>query len=178
MDLSLKSYDSRFDSGGSAYPQLRGTTPAQAVETFLVLLQDRLPAWLRVLHDLIHLAGKGDVNGNLLPVARAGIDYYAEVQAAALPAFVSPSVTVRFRQALRENDLGPDTEIRPLAAYLAAEQELGRVAASVDPVAGARLLLAGCFRHAYYEMFVGPESGPPRDEAAMEIVGALRLEAA
>ncbi|MBO3748779.1 hypothetical protein J5X84_22090 [Streptosporangiaceae bacterium NEAU-GS5] len=175
--LSLQSQEGRYDSGGTAYPQLRGTTPAQAVDRFLVLLQDRLPGWLRELHGLMDVAGKGDVSGNLLPVARAAIDYYAEVQAAALPAFVSPSVTVRFRQALRENELGPDTELRPLAAYLGAEQERGRVPTSVNPVAVARLLLAGCFRHAFYEMFVGPDVGPTRDEAAREIVTELRLSA-
>jgi hypothetical protein len=160
---------------GAAYPQLRGATPAQAVEMFLALLQDRLPVWLRTLDDLMHMAGRGRVNDNLLPVARAGIDYYAEVQAAAMPAFISPSITVRFREALRETDLGPSSEIAPLAEYIAAERGLGRVSPDVTPEASARLLLAGCFRHAYYEMFIGP--GLSRDDGAVEIVRELRLEA-
>ncbi|MGV9307276.1 MULTISPECIES: hypothetical protein [unclassified Nonomuraea] len=146
------------------------------VDLFLALLQDRLPLWLRILHDLSHLVGKGRVSDNLLPIARAGIDYYLEVQSAALPAFTSPSVTVRFRAAVRDNGLGPMAEIVPLADYLAAEQRLGRVAPSVDPVASARLLLAGCFQHAYYEMFVGADAGPSRDAGAEEIVKELRLE--
>ncbi|GAA3823442.1 hypothetical protein GCM10022226_49950 [Sphaerisporangium flaviroseum] len=161
---------------GAAYPQLRGATPAQAVEMFLALLQDRLPVWLRTLDDLMHMAGKGRVNDNLLPVARAGIDYYAEVQAAAMPAFLSPSITVRFREALRETELGPASEIAPLAEYLGAERRLGRVSPDVTPEASARLLLAGCFRHAYYEMFIGAGSGLSRDEGAVEIVRELRLE--
>lgn len=160
--------------GGAAYPQLRGATPAQAVEMFLALLQDRLPVWLRTLDTLMHLAGKGRVNDNLLPVARAGIAYYAEVQAAAMPAFISPSITVRFREALRETELGPASEIAPLAEYLAVERGLGRVSPDVTPEASARLLLAGCFRHAYYEMFMG--SGLSRDDGAVEIVRELRLE--
>ncbi|MFC7388401.1 hypothetical protein [Sphaerisporangium rhizosphaerae] len=159
------------------YPQLRGTTPAQAVETFLALLQDRLPVWLHTLDDLMNMAGKGRVNDNLLPVARAGIDYYAEVQAAAMPAFISPSITVRFREALRETQLGPASEIAPLAEYLEAERGLGRVAPDVTPEASARLMLAGCFRHAYYEMLIGAGSGLSRDDGAVEIVRELRLEA-
>ncbi|MFC4587177.1 hypothetical protein [Sphaerisporangium corydalis] len=159
-----------------AYPQLRGATPAQAVELFLALLQDRLPVWLRTLDELMNRAGKGRVNDNLLPVARAGIDYYAEVQAAAMPAFISPSITVRFREALRETRLGPASEIAPLAEYLQAERGLGRVAPDVTPEASARLLLAGCFRHAYYEMFAGPGAGLSRDDGAVEIVRELRLE--
>ncbi|MCW2877575.1 MAG: hypothetical protein JWQ95_1675 [Sphaerisporangium sp.] len=161
---------------GAAYPQLRGATPAQAVGMFLALLQDRLPVWLHGLDDLMHMAGKGRVNDNLLPVARAGIDYYAEVQAAAMPAFISPSITVRFREALRETDLGPSSEIAPLARYIAAERGLGRVSPDVTPEASARLLLAGCFRHAYYEMFIGAGSGLSRDDGAVEIVRELRLE--
>lgn len=155
---------------------LRQDRTGGPVDHFLALLQDRLPLWLRILHDLSHLAGKSRVTDNLLPIARAGIDYYLEVQSAALPAFTSPSVTVRFREAVRDNGLGPMAEIVPLADYLRAEQRTGRVAASVDPEASARLLLAGCFRHAYNEMFVGP--GLSRDSAAEEIVRELRLEPA
>ncbi|WP_155340194.1 hypothetical protein [Acrocarpospora corrugata] len=175
MAVLMKS--STAADGGAAYPHLRGTTPQQAVDTFLALLQDRLPMWLRILHDLSHLAGKGRVTDNLLPIAKAGIEYYAEVQATAMPAFVSPTLTVRFRQALRDSELGPQAEIEPLAAYLAAEQALGRIGPEVKPEATARLLLAGCFRHAYYEMFTGADSEPSRDESAEDIVRELRLEA-
>ncbi len=155
---------------------LRADRVDGSVDHFLAMLQDRLPLWIRILNDLSHLAGKGRVRDNLVPVARAGIDYYVDVQSAALPAFTSPSVTVRFRQALRENGLGPPTETAPLAHYLDAERRLGRVAAQVDPEASARLLLAGCFHHAYIEMFVGADAGPTRDVGAEEIVRELRLE--
>lgn len=157
---------------------LRDGRPAGSVDHFLALLQDRLPFWLSVLHDLAHHVGRGRVHDHLLPVVRAGIDYYADVQAAALPAFTSPSVTVRFREAIRENGLGPRAEIQPLAAYLEAEKTAGRVNAAVDPEATARLLLAGCFAHAYIEMFVGADAGPSRDAAAEQIVRELRLEPA
>lgn len=98
------------------------------------------------------------------------------MQSAALPAFTSPNVTVRFRQAIRDNGLGPHTETAPLAAYLAAEQRLGRVRPDVDPEASARLLVAGCFHRAYIEMFVGADAGPAREASAREIVRELRLE--
>ncbi|TDC92759.1 hypothetical protein E1292_41410 [Nonomuraea deserti] len=146
------------------------------VDYFLALLQDRLPLWLSILHDLTHRVGRGCISDNLLPVARAGIDYYMEVQGAALPAFTSPDVTVCFREALRDAGLGPRTETTPLAAYLAAEQRLGRVRPDADPEASARLLVAGCFHRAYIEMFVGRDAGPSRDDSAREIVRELRLE--
>ncbi|MDF5753789.1 hypothetical protein [Spongiactinospora sp. TRM90649] len=148
------------------------------VDLFLALLQDRLPVWLRILHDLSHLVGKGNVADNLLPIARAGIDYYLEIQSAALPAFSSPTVTVRYRAAVRGTGLGPMPDVAPLAAYLAAEQAIGRVSAHVDPMASARLLLAGCFQHAYYEMLTGSDASLSRDDTAEEIVRELRLDAA
>jgi hypothetical protein len=155
---------------------LREDRAGGSVDHFLALLQDRLPLWLSILHNLSHRTGKGCVSDNLLPIARAGIDYYIEMQSAALPAFSSPHVTVRFREAVRDTGLGPHTEIAPLAAYLAAEQRLGRVGPGVDPEASARLLIAGCLRHAYIEMFAGADAGPTREAGAAEIVRELRLE--
>ncbi|NUW32117.1 hypothetical protein HTZ77_11830 [Nonomuraea sp. SMC257] len=155
---------------------LRDGPPGGSVDHFLALLQYRLPFWLSVLHDLTHHAGRGTVAGNLVPVARAGLDYHLEVQAAALPAFSSPNVTVRIREALRAAGFGPEAEVAPLAAYLEEERRLGRVAAGVDPEASARLLLAGCFHRAYIELFVGADMVPAREVSAEEIVRELRLE--
>jgi hypothetical protein len=163
--------------GSTAGPAGATGTSGPAIDLFLALLQDRLPVWLRVIHDLMHLVGKGRVNDNLLPIVRAGIDYYAEIQSAALPAFSSPAVTVRYRQALRQSGLSAEGELYPLTEYIAAEQRIGRVAPEVGPAASARLLLAGCFRHAYYELLVG-DAGPSRDDSAEEIVRELRLESA
>lgn len=155
---------------------LREDRSGGSVDHFLALLQDRLPLWLSILHDLSYRIGKGCVADNLLPIARAGINYYIEVQSAALPAFTSPQVTVRFREAVRDTGLGPGTEVAPLAAYLAAEQDLGRIGPEVDPEASARLLIAGCFHRAYLEMFVGADAGPTLEASAREIVRELRLE--
>ncbi|QFY10662.1 hypothetical protein GBF35_32245 [Nonomuraea phyllanthi] len=155
---------------------LREDRTGGSVDHFLALLQDRLPLWLSILHNLSHRIGKGSVSDNLVPIARAGIEYYMDVQSAALPAFTSPNVTVRFREAVRDTDLGPRTETAPLAAYLAAEQSLGRIGPDVDPEASARLLIAGCFHRAYIEMFMGADAGPSLDASALEIVRELRLE--
>ncbi|WP_285776039.1 hypothetical protein [Microtetraspora sp. NBRC 13810] len=168
----------REDGDDATVRRLPPVGGSGAVDRYFALLQDRLPVWLHILHNLDHLVGKGRVSDNLLPIARAGIDYYVETLSAALPAFSSPTVTVRFREAVRGGRFGPMPEIVPLAEYLAAEQRAGRVAAGVDPTASARLMLAACFQHAYFELFTGGGFGPSRDEWAEEIVRELRLEPA
>src|SRR5437868_2082452 len=68
------------------------------VDHYLVILQDRLPSWLSALIDLEYRAGRHTVEGNLIEIARTGIDYYRDVQTAALPAFASPAFVVGFRK--------------------------------------------------------------------------------
>jgi AefR-like transcriptional repressor, C-terminal domain len=144
-------------------------------DAFLALLQDRLPVWHRVLDDLSHLVGKADVNEVLIPVARAAIEFYAEIQRAELTAFSSPDQIVGYRSAMRSRGLGGHEVVEPLATYLAAEQRRGRVATDVDPDAAARLLLGACFQHAYFEVLMGVDVVPPREETADRIVYGLRL---
>lgn len=153
----------------------REPSPAMRFETFLAVLQDRLPIWNRVLEDLSYLVGKSDVTEVLAPVARAAIEFYAEILGTGVIAFNSPDQLIRFRQAMGMRRLGPQESIEPLATYLAAEQRIGRVAPDVDPDAAARLLLGGCFQHAYIEVIMGADAVPTREEAADRLISGLRL---
>jgi hypothetical protein len=47
-----------------------------------------------------------------------------------------------------------------LADYLRAEQAAGRVAADVDPVGAAALLLGACYQRAFLVRLVGEEQLP------------------
>jgi hypothetical protein len=151
------------------------TPAAPRFDAFLALLQDRLPVWHRVLADLSSLVGKAQVNDVLIPVARAAIEFYVEIHNTGMLAFASPGQVVRFRRALRTNELGPQESLDALADYLAAEQRLGRVDADVDPEAAARLLLGACFQYAVTEVMMGSDMVPPREETADRIVYGLRL---
>jgi hypothetical protein len=151
------------------------TPAAPRFDAFLALLQDRLPVWHRVLADLSSLVGKAEVNDVLIPVARAAIEFYVEIQSTGVLAFTSPGQVVRFRRAMRTNELGPHEALAALADYLTAEQRLGRVDADVDPDAAARLLLGACYQHAVTEVMMGSDMVPPRDETADRLVYGLRL---
>lgn len=149
--------------------------PAMRFDTFLALLQDRLPVWNRVLGDLSHLVGKADVNEVLIPVARAAIEFNVEILGAGTMAFTSPDQLVRFRRAMGVQGLGPQESLEPLVAYLAAERSLGRIADDIDPDAAARLLLGACFQHAYIEVVMGKDAVPSREDTADRVVYGLRL---
>jgi transcriptional repressor AefR-like protein len=153
----------------------RETPAAPRFDAFLALLQDRLPVWHRVLADLSSLVGKAEVNDVLIPVTRAAIEFYVEIYSVAMLAFASPAQVVRFRRAVRTNELGPQESLDALADYLAAEQRLGRVDGDVDPEAAARLLLGACFQYAVTEAVMGTDMVPPREETADRIVYGLRL---
>jgi hypothetical protein len=148
-----------------------------AMDLYLALLQDCLPVYVSVMADLVTRAGHGSIRGNLLPVARATIDFYCEILSAKVSAFTRPAQVVRLRELMRARGLGPDIAHDMVAAYLRTEQEQGRAAADVDPLAAAHLLLGACVSYAFTAMLMGEVDLPPRDEYAAGVVGGLRLSA-
>jgi hypothetical protein len=148
-----------------------------AMDLYLALLQDCLPVYVRVMADLSSRAGHGSVRDNLLPVARATIDFYCEILSVKVAAFTRPAQVVRLRELMRARGLGPDIAHDMVAAYLRKEQEQGRAAADVDTLAAAHLLLGACVSYAFTAMLMGEDDLPPREEYAVGIVGGLRLSA-
>jgi hypothetical protein len=57
------------------------------------------------------------------------------------------------REAVRERNTGPQHVSISLAAYLAAEQKLGRIHPDANPDAGAALLVGACLQHAFLNNF-------------------------
>lgn len=144
-----------------------------AVTLYLALLQDRLPVFARVMKDLVAQVGRGEVADNLFPAAQATVVFYREILAAKVSVFADPDQLMRLREVFQSHDLGPQTAYDEVAGYLAGERALGRIAADVDCMAAARLLLGACFNHAFMKMLLG--EGPPDDAFAAQMVGGLRL---
>jgi hypothetical protein len=171
------------DSGsGATWPASArdATLPADpsgraAVDLYLALLQDRLPVYVRTMGDLGARAGQRSVEDNLLPVARATIDFYCEILSVKVSAFTSPAQLIRLRQLMRARGLGPNVPQEMVASYLRAEQSHGRVAADVRPLATARLLLGGCVSYAFNSMLTGEDDQTSREEYIADIVLGLRL---
>jgi AefR-like transcriptional repressor, C-terminal domain len=84
--------------------------------------------------------------------------------------FSEPQLLAAHRAEVRERDAGPHHVSDTVANYIAAEQDLGRVRANVDPRAAADLLLGACFQHAFLSRFADTTVD---DETAERTAAAL-----
>lgn len=145
---------------------------------YLMILLDRLPMLAAALYGLRGRTGTRTVTANLVEAAVAAMDFYGDALAACTAAFHSPGDVVALRRALLGNDIGPHRAHQPLADYLDAERELGRVHSGADPLGSARLLLGGCLNHAFVDLVMGDGLLPARRADAEYLVAGLRLEPA
>lgn len=142
---------------------------------YLALLQDRLPVYVGTIAEIFSQAGEAGVHKNLVMVAEATIGFYSEVLAAKVAVLASPTQLVRLRQVMKPRQIGPHQAERSVAAYLRREQELGRVAAQVEPLGAARLLIGACLNYVFTVMLLGDDVLPPCREYATVLVQGLRI---
>jgi AcrR family transcriptional regulator len=127
-------------------------------EIFVRVLRERAPRLSDTLVELSRHAGQGEVRSRLTEVARLAVAFYRESFPMAASLFASPELLAAHRRRLAEDGAGPHEVTRHLAAYLAAEQRLGRIAPDVDPAAAATLLVGACFHRAFLERFFAGEA--------------------
>jgi AcrR family transcriptional regulator len=134
-----------------------------------------LPAFIEVVKRLPDRAGQGTVQANLTEVATSALGMYRDMLPLGSSLFADPELLRRFQGRLAAQGAGPHRAWESVAAYLRAEQALGRVAGHADPAAAAVLLLGGCQQLVFVELLTGPETLPFRDhpEAAAELVATL-----
>lgn len=155
-------------SEATLYKHFRGK-----LELMVAVLHERGPQFIPLLQTLRERAGTGSVRATLTELAAVCITFYRD----GLPMFGSifsdPAILNAHRDQLRARNLGPHRANEAVAAYLRAEQALGRIDAAADPDALAGLLLGACFQHAFITHFA-PHA---RDdgEAAAAFVAQLRL---
>ncbi|WP_432840473.1 TetR/AcrR family transcriptional regulator [Dactylosporangium sp. CA-092794] len=143
------------------------------LELMVAVLHERAPQFIPLLQTLPARAGTGSVREILAELATVCITFYRDGFPMFASIFSDPAIVAAHRERLRAQRLGPHLANEGLAAYLRAEQALGRIAADADPEALAGLVLGACFQHAFIAHFA-PE---PRDdkEAAAAFIAQLRL---
>ena len=142
-------------------------------DLFLAVLLERLPGLPDTVKDLRNHVGRDAPVDVLTNLALSALSFYADVLPIVASLFSEPDLLARNRQMLNDRQLGPHLANRALAAYLEAEQSLGRVPASLDAESAAAMLLGACFQHAFLRAFVGDDVVQPLAQFAPALAHAL-----
>ncbi|MGJ5890493.1 TetR/AcrR family transcriptional regulator [Streptomyces niveiscabiei] len=118
-------------------------------DLFVQVLTERLPRLTPLLGSLAAEPGRGTLEENLTEIAHQASLFYDESFPIAASLYAETSLKQRHDRAMREKGTGPHVPIDLLAAYLRAEQDLGRVAPDADTFAAASLLLGACAQRAF-----------------------------
>jgi AcrR family transcriptional regulator len=133
-------------------------------ELFLAVLAERLPSFVALSKELPGRAGRETVRQILEEVARTALAFYAEGVPISASVFSEPGLLARHGEELRRRGAGPHRANEAVAAYLSAEQRLGRVRGDADPETAAAMLLGSCFQRAFLRSFLAEEAVPGREE--------------
>ena len=139
-------------------------------EIFLRVLEEEMPGLAALLARLDRRAGTSDVRGNLEEVVVTAIRFYADTFPIAVSLYSSRALLAAHRDRLRQLGRGPRTPEELLTRYLAAEQRLGRVAATADPRSMAQLLLGACLQQGFLADFTGE---PPTEAQLADLAHRL-----
>lgn len=146
-------------SEGSLYNHFKNKS-----ELFLYVLRELPSDFMGLIMGLHDKVGDGTVAGNLEEVATAALTFYNLSIPMGASFFSEPELLAVHREALRERNAGPHKANEAVAAYLLAEQRLGRVRDATNPEAVAYLLLGACFQKAYWVQFLGEEDSREVEE--------------
>ncbi len=137
-----------------------------------IFLEKLLPDYWDALSKLPYRIGEGTVQAHLEELAQIALAFYYKAAPMRAALFAEPELLERYREALKSQAQNRNQE-RPapvLAAYLRAEQRLGRVAAQANPAIAAEALFGTCASYALRQCFFGE---PPNPEADRQFVQEL-----
>jgi AcrR family transcriptional regulator len=137
-------------------------------DLFLAVLTERLPSFVALVEELPARVGRGKVRETLEEVARNALAYYGQIVPMAASIFSEPRLLARHREGLRKRGAGPRMVNEALAAYLDAEQRLGRVREDADPEAAAAMLLGACYQQAFFRSYLGEDAPTEGEEGFVE----------
>lgn len=106
-----------------------------------------------VLHSLPLQVGQNTVQKNLERVLESAFAFHYRMAPLMCSLFADQDLLVRVRNMMKERSMGPGRSTSVIAAYLRAEQQLGRVASAAVPETVAELMLAASFNTALCDHF-------------------------
>ncbi|NJO40275.1 MAG: TetR/AcrR family transcriptional regulator [Cyanobacteria bacterium CRU_2_1] len=141
-----------------------------------IFLEKLLPDYWEVLSKLSYRIGEGTVQAHLEELAQIALAFYYKAAPMRAALFAEPELLQRYREALKSQAQIRQQE-RPaplLAAYLRAEQRLGRVAVQANPTIAAEALFGTCASYALRQCFLGESPTSEADrQFVLELVRSL-----
>lgn len=107
-----------------------------------------VPDLRSLVGSLIERVGSGTVEDNLGDIATVALRAYREMVPTSFAIAGDPEMLAYHRDALRSTGRGPRTTFEAVAAYIGAEQRLGRVRGDADPRLAANVLMGSCWQRA------------------------------
>jgi AcrR family transcriptional regulator len=153
---------------GSIYRYFSGKS-----ELVRAALHSQLRSLIGVLGDLPTRAGTATVEANLLEVARAALTFYGEGVTLIGCLLADTELMADEREFLASNDVGPHRVAADVAAYLKAEQDLGRVRSDADVEVAGRLLLACCLGEGVFRATDAAVDATDQDRYVRALVGIV-----
>src|SRR5215217_9315854 len=137
---------------------------ANKEELFLCTLNELPSGFVSLIRGLRERPGTETVQSVLDQVARSALDFYDEAIPMGASFFADPELLARHRGLLQQRGAGPQRANEAVAAYLRAEQGLGRVRGDADPEAAAAMLLGACFQQTFVRHFLKEDVGLAGEE--------------
>ena len=143
-------------------------------DLLFAVCQERLPDIRARVGDLIARVGSGVVERNIEAIIRAAQHFYAELVPISAAIASDYDLLMRHRRMFESRDTGPRHTIDAVAAYIAAEQRIGRVEPRISPHVFASMLLGPCYAAANIERVLAePAFGLESEQFARALAHAL-----
>jgi AcrR family transcriptional regulator len=131
-------------------------------DLFLAVVRKNTPEFAESVRP--ELAGKRALDESLAEVARAAMGYYGKLLSMAVPLMADADLLERQREAIAGQPGGPYRIYERVAAYVEAEQHLGRIEEGLDALSVAAIVLGPCFQYAFTRQFLGEDPLPVTEE--------------
>ncbi len=118
------------------------------------VVQQSMGDFRKVLENLPLLVGQRTVRENLEHTLIAAYETHYRIVPIVCSLYADHKLLARTREIVNERAIGPECSASVLAAYLQAEQRLGRVNAGINAQAAAEMLLSDSFHKAMLDRFL------------------------
>jgi AcrR family transcriptional regulator len=134
-------------------------------------VKTRFPEYFQLVASFPERVGTATVKGNLEEIAVGAMRFFRGVVPLLAGVVAERDLLLAQRRHFLETNTGPLRMLDALTRYLDGERRIRRIAATASPRHAARLLMGGCFAHAFLLELMGERAAVGTEERyAREVV--------